>query len=182
MGFVEDDGASLGKNAGVGSVAGLLLDGEVGEEEVVVDDDDVGFKGFAAHGDDEAVLPVRAGLAEAGFGARVELVPEWRVLGELVDLGAVAGRGGFFPGGDGVELRDVFEAGEDGAGAEGVELVLAEIVGAALHVADLERAVLFSEDGFEKGDVLEVELLLEVFGAGGDDDALLALAGEAEGG
>ena len=38
------------------------------------------------------------------------------------------------------------------------------------------------EDGFEKGEVLEVELLLEVFGAGGDDDALLAIAGEAEGG
>ena len=47
---------------------------------------------------------------------------------------------------------------------------------AAFHVADLQRA----EEGFEEGDVLEEELLLQVFGAGGDDDALLALAGEAE--
>ena len=80
--------------------------------------------------------------------------------------------------GDVVELVDLFEAVEERVVAEGVELVLAEIVAAALHVADFERA----EEGFEEGDVLEVELLLEVFGAGGDDDALLALAGEAEGG
>ncbi len=35
---------------------------------------------------------------------------------------------------------------------------------------------------FEEGDVLEVELLLQVLGAGGDDDALAAFAGEAQGG
>ena len=53
--------------------------------------------------------------------------------------------------------------------------MFAEVVAAAFHVADFERA----EDGFEEGDVLEVELLLEVFCAGGDDDALLVLAGQA---
>ena len=77
-----------------------------------------------------------------------------------------------------MELVDLFEAVEEWVAAEGVELVLAEVVAAAFHVADFERA----EDGFEEGDVLEVELLLEVFGAGGDDDALLVLAGEAQGG
>ena len=77
-----------------------------------------------------------------------------------------------------VELVDLFEAVEKGVAAEGVELVLAEVVAAAFHVADSERA----EDGFEEGNVLEVELLLEVFGAGGDDDALLVLAGEPESG
>ena len=71
VGLVEDDGGGFGKNAGVGSVGCLLFDGEVGEEEVVVDDDDVGLERFAAHGGDEAVLPVGAGLAEAGFGAGV---------------------------------------------------------------------------------------------------------------
>jgi len=77
-----------------------------------------------------------------------------------------------------VELVDLFEAAEDRVVAEGVELLLAEVVGAALHVADLERA----EDGFEERDVFEEELFLEVFGAGGDDDALLLLAGAFEGG
>ena len=71
VGLVEDDGGGFGEDAGVGGIGGLLLDGEVGEEEVVVDDDDVGFERFAAHGGDEAVLPVGAGLAEAGFGAGV---------------------------------------------------------------------------------------------------------------
>ncbi len=54
MGFVEDDGGGLGQNAGVGCIGGLLLDAEIGEEEVVVDDDNVRLERFAAHGGDEA--------------------------------------------------------------------------------------------------------------------------------
>ena len=77
---------------------------------------------------------------------------------------------------DVVELVDLFEAVEERVVAQGVELVAAEIVGAALHVADLQRA----EEGFEEGDVFEEELLLQIFCAGGDDDALLALSGEAQ--
>ena len=86
--------------------------------------------------------------------------------------------GGLLPRGDGVELLDLFEAVEQRGVAQRVELVLAEIVAAALHVADLQRA----EERFEEGDVLEEELLLQILGAGGDDDALLALAREAQGG
>ncbi len=62
--------------------------------------------------------------------------------------------------------------------AQRVELVAAEIVCPPLHVADLER----TEKGFEEGDVFEEELLLQIFGAGGDDDALLALASEPQSG
>ena len=94
-------------------------------------------------------------------------------------FGAVAGGGGLLPGGDVVELLDLIEAAEERGVAECVELVAAEIVGAALHVADLEVIL---QDGLKEGDVLEVELLLQVFGAGGDDDALsCAPAGEAQG-
>ena len=74
-----------------------------------------------------------------------------------------------------VELIDLFEAVEDWVVAQRVELVAAEIVAAALHVADLQRA----EERFEEGDILEEELFLQVFCAGGDDDALLAFAGQA---
>src|SRR3978361_1788491 len=101
VGFVEDDEGGFGEDAGVWSSACLLLDGEVGEEEVVIDDDEVGLERLAAHGGDEAGLEVGAGLAEAGLGAGVELGPEEGGLGEGVDLGAVAGEGGFLPGGDG---------------------------------------------------------------------------------
>jgi hypothetical protein len=174
--LVEEDGCGGGEDACVGGRASLQLDGHVGEEEVVVDDDEVGLERLAAHGGDEAALPIGAGLAEAGLAARVDLGPECGVLGQHVDLCAVAGCGGLLPGGDGVELADLFEAGKQRRIAQRVELVLAEVVVASLHVADLERA----EDGFEEGDVLEVELLLKVLCSGGDDDALLAFAGEAE--
>ena len=49
----------------------------------------------------------------------------------------------------------------------------AEVVGAALHVADAQAA----EQRFEKGNVAEVELVLQGLGAGGDDDALAGAQG-----
>ncbi len=176
VGFVEDYGGGFGEDSGIRGAGGLLLDGEVGEEEVMVDDDEVGLERLAAHLRDEAGLPVGAGLAEADFAAGVELVPERGGFGEFVDVGAVTSSGGALPLQDGVELRNVVEAGEDGIVAEGVKLLLAEVVGAALHVADSQRA----EQRFEERDVLEEELLLQIFCAGGDDDALLLVAGAAE--
>jgi hypothetical protein len=111
------------------------------------------------------------------LGAGVEFVPERGGFRQLVNFGAVAGLGVFLPRGDGVELGDLLEAIEQRSGAQGVELVATEVVASALHVADLQRA----EDAFEEWDILEEELFLQIFRAGGDDDALLALAGEAEG-
>jgi len=55
--------------------------------------------------------------------------------------------------------------------------VPAQVVAAALHVTDIERA----EDRFQEGNVLEEELLLQIFRACRDDDALLAFAGQAQG-
>ena len=43
VGFVEDDGSGFGQDACVGGVGCLLLDVEVGEEQVVVDDDEFRF-------------------------------------------------------------------------------------------------------------------------------------------
>src|SRR5271156_5611457 len=166
MRLVEDDDAGFGEYARVGRGAGLQFDGEIGEEEVVVDDDDVALGGAAAHFGNEAALVVGAALAEAGLAARVKLGPELAGLGQIVELDAVAGLGGPLPLGDLMVLRDLFEPVEDGLIAQGVELVAAEIVGAALHIADPER----TEKGFEEGDVLEKELLLEIFRAGRDDD------------
>ena len=180
MGFVEDDGTGGGKDAGIGCVTGLQLDVEVGEKEVVVDDDDFGLERLASHAGDEAVFPIRAGLAETGVGAGVELVPEQGVFGDAGEFGAVAGGGRGLPCGDVVELLDFFQARQHGGVAQGVEFGLAEIVGAPFHVADIERTVLIAEHGLKKGNVLEVELLLQVLGAGGDDDTLATLAGEAE--
>ena len=75
MRLVEDDGACRRQNPCVGRVGSLLLDVEIGEEQVVIDDDEVRLECLAAHLGDEAVLPIRAGLAQAGFCPRIELVP-----------------------------------------------------------------------------------------------------------
>ena len=77
------------------------------------------------------------------------------------------------PLGDLAVLVDFFQAGQDGLVAQGEELVAAEVVGAALHVADAQLA----EQGFEEGNVAEEELVLQGLGAGGDDDALAGAEG-----
>jgi len=55
--------------------------------------------------------------------------------------------------------------------------LLAEVVGPAFHVADAQR----TEERFEEGNVFEEKLFLKIFCAGRDDDALLMLAGAAQG-
>ncbi len=144
--FVEDDAGGRGQDSGVGSFLGGELDREVGEEEMVVDDDDVALGGLAAHGGDEAALELGALAADAVLGAGVELAPERAGLGKGGEFGAVAGVGFLVPVEQGAELVDLIEAVEDGLAGEVVELFAAEIVLTALHVADLE-ALLGRADG-----------------------------------
>ena len=47
--LVEDHSCGFGQNACVGRVGCLLLDAEVGEEEMVIDDDDLRLERLAAH-------------------------------------------------------------------------------------------------------------------------------------
>ncbi len=80
-------------------------------------------------------------LAEAGVGARVELVPESAGFGQFGEFGAVAGLRRFLPGGDGAEVLDLFQAAEHGLVGEVVELFAAEIIVASFHVADAQLAI-----------------------------------------
>ena len=76
--LVEDDGAGGGKDAGIGGRRGLQLDGHVGEEEMVVDDDDVGLERLAPHRGDEAasqsgqVWPRQASPRASSLGHRAD--------------------------------------------------------------------------------------------------------------
>ena len=168
VGLVEDDGGRFRENAGVGSVAGGETDRSVGEEEMVIDDDQVGLEGPAAHLGDEAAAVVGACAAETGFRAGIELVPEGGGLGEGGKLGAVAGFSDLLPLSDLAVLFDLVEARKNGLVAEGEEFAAAKVVGAALHVADAKLA----EEGFKKRDIAEKELVLEGLGPGRNDDAL----------
>ena len=91
VGFVENHGAGLGQNSGIGRVLGLLLDREIGKKQMMVDDDDVALHRLAMHLGDEAAVPGAAFLSQAGVGAGVDLVPERAGLGKRRQFGAVAG-------------------------------------------------------------------------------------------
>src|SRR5438445_112053 len=79
--LVEDHNSGVGKDSGVGRALGLLLDSEVGEKQMMIDDDDVTLGCAAAHLGDEALVPRTALLSSASVGAGVELVPQGAGLG-----------------------------------------------------------------------------------------------------
>ncbi len=107
--LVKDDSAGLRQDAGIGCAASdFLLDAEIGEEEMVVHDDDVALERLAPHLGDEALFEVGAGLSEAGLGAGVHLLPELAVLRRRIELNTVAGGGRLLPLDDLVELIDLF--------------------------------------------------------------------------
>ena len=86
MGLVKDDGTDIGQNAGIGRVLRSLLDGEVGKEQVVVDDNDVALQCSPVHFRDKAALPRTAFLTEAGLSAGVQFVPETAGFGQRRQL------------------------------------------------------------------------------------------------
>ena len=72
---------------------GALPHRRVGAQQVMIDDDDVGVGGALPHARDEAVVVARTLGADAVFGAGGDVVPERRVLRQILELGAVAGLG-----------------------------------------------------------------------------------------
>ena len=81
------------RRAGRDHLAVLALPhGRVGAQQMVIDDDDVGFRGALAHQRDEAVAVARALGAEARVGFGGDLLPQRQVFGQVAQLRAVAGR------------------------------------------------------------------------------------------
>ena len=148
---------------------------EIGEEQVVIDDDDVAFLRALVHQRDEAALELGHFWPVHRSRARVDLGPGGAGFGQRLDLGAIADFGGLLPLADDLEIGDLFQAGEHRLLFGVVDLLPAGVVVAALHVADLERP---REVLLQKRNVLEEELFLQILGAGGNDDAL---AGEHRG-
>ena len=146
-----------------------LLHREVGAQQVVVHDHDVGFQRALAHARHPAGVELRAGLADAVLAGGRDLAPEVDAVRQVLDLGAVAGLGRGRPVLDRAEERDLVEAAEAAGLAEGAEAEEAEVV----RRGPSSTATLRSrpERAGQERDVLGDELLLEVLGAGGDDDA-----------
>ena len=166
VGFVEHHGVVLGQNA---AFVIFVFDRQVGEKQVVVDDDDVALGGPLVHQGDEAALEIGTLLAGAQVAARVHFGPRGGVFGQGLDFRAVAEFGGLLPFADDFEIGHLFQAGEHGLFFGVVDFLPAGVVIAALHVADFQRP---REMLLEKRDVFEKQLLLEILGAGGDHHAL----------
>ncbi len=146
------------------------LHGQIREEQVVIDDNDVALLRALVHGGNEAALKLRTLLAGAEIAARVDLSPSGARFGQRLDLGAVAGLGGLLPLADDAEVGDFFQALQDWLAFRIVNFLAAGVIATTLHVAGAQRPQML----FEKGNVFEEELFLQVLGAGGNHHPLAA--------
>ena len=163
MRLVDDRVVALGDHLAVGA----LPDRRVGAEQVMVDDHHVRFRRALAHFRDVAFAVLRAVVAETGLRLRRNVVPQRRILLEPAELRAIAGVGAAPPF---IDRRHEIHR-RRRMGTQLIEPVQAEIVGAALHVG---RAEGHAQRGAQRRNVLEVDLLLEVLRARGDQRALAA--------
>src|SRR6266478_3086655 len=67
MRLVEDHRAYVRQDAGIGRVLCLLLDRQIGKEQMMVDDDDVAFHRPPMHLRNKAPIPFAALLPETGI-------------------------------------------------------------------------------------------------------------------
>ena len=106
----------------------------------MVDDDDVAFECAPPHLGDEAAVELLAIGADAAIGTRVELGPQVAGLGQLGQLGTVAGLGRLLPVADDAELVDFLETVQHRLRRQVVKLFAAEIIAAPFHVTDAQLA------------------------------------------
>ena len=130
MGFVEDDGVGFGQQVR----DAFFAQHQVGHEERVVDDDDVGLLCLAARLDDKAVADARTFLAQAVFAGGCDALPDVGVFGHLRQVAAVARFG------DAREHLDLAQLLDFGAGFERafvalqtLQVVMTHVVAAALE-------------------------------------------------
>ena len=165
VGFVDHHGRARRNHLAVGA----LPHRGVRAQQVVVDDDHVRFGRPLPHLRDEALLVGGALRADAVLRRRREVVPERQVVGQVLDLGPVPGGGPFDPPGELVE--DAAFGQRQRAGrfrARRLEAVQAEVVAAPLHVRGAE---VDAERFPQVRQVLVEDLVLQVPGAGRDEDA-----------
>ena len=125
------------------------------------------------HFGNEAAVKRTAFLAQAGFGAGVELGPQRARFGQRRQFSAIASLRCLLPGSYGAVLLNFLETAEHGLVSQVVEFFSAEIIAPPLHVADAQLAVaIWIERLLQERNVFVEKLLLQILGAGGNQDAL----------
>ena len=164
VGLVQHEGVGARQDL----AEALALDREVGEQQVMVDHQHVGFLRRAPRLDHEAVLVEGALGAEAVLRGRGHARPHAGVLGHAGQLGDVAGLGARGPAAHQGELRD-FGAAAEAAFVDGaVEAMTAQVVRAALEQRGLQAR---TEHFAHARQVAVEELVLQGLGPGRHDHA-----------
>src|SRR5437588_446898 len=140
---------------------------------MVIDNNDVAFHCTAVHFSNEAAIELAAFLPQTLVRAGIQAWPQRARFRQRRHLGSISRLGASFPLCNGAVLLDFFQATEHRLSGEVVELLPAQIIVASLHVADAQMSFTFGKErALEKRNVLAEELLLQIFGSGGDDYAL----------
>ncbi len=162
--LVEDHRRVIGNDSGEVLVPGR----KIGEKQMVVDDNDVALVRPLPHLGQEASLELRAALSGAKVPPRVQLRPRRAVLGQRDDLRPVPRLCRLLPLPDHLEIGDLLQAAQHRLPRGVVNLLAAGVIGAPLHVTDLQR---LRYQLLQQRNVLEIQLLLQVLGAGGNHHA-----------
>lgn len=158
MCFVEDDRVRTRQQLGHPGIA----QHDVREEQVMIDDDDVRLLRLAARLHHEAVLVMRAFLAEAVVAGRRDHRPHGRRLRHARELGLVAALRELREADDVLQVRGVLPRRQAAVVGRALQIVMAQVVRAALEHRDRHG---HRERVAHRRDVALEQLILQVLRA-----------------
>ncbi len=162
MGLVDDEGLRARQDF----AETLLLQREVGQQQMVVDHHQIRFLRTLACTHHEAVAPERTIRAHAVVHRGGDHRQQWRIIGQAIQLGHVAVLAAPGPGHDALELRHLLGAAEARLAARLIQTVTAQVVGPALQ----QRGTMaHPQRRTHARQVAVIELVLQRAGAGGHD-------------
>jgi len=165
MGFVEDH-RSVIRQTLTELIPAYV---EIREEQVVVDDHDVGCVRSGTHACNETRLVFRTLLPDTHVATSVYPIPKRKIFRKIDEFASISGLSFVRPPANGVELIHLIKAVENGLMLGLVNTIQASIVSAALHI---RRRELLWQDLLQERNVLFHQLFLQILGAGRDDDPL----------
>ncbi len=168
MGFVEYHRVARGQELRQAFVA----QHHVGEEQMMVDHDDVGLERRLARFQHEAFGMVGTVGAKTVVAGRRHQRPDRRVLGDVGDQTLVACLARAGKGDDLREMAGIFARRQTAFGRGAFEMVVADVVGAALEERERDR---HAERGAHERQIALEELVLQRLRTRGDDDLAAVL-------
>ena len=163
MRLVEDHRVAPGQQIG----ETLVLEHDVGEEQMVIDHDDVRGERIPACLHDEALCVVRAFATEAILAGRRHLAPNAGIVGHVGELGLVSAFGVAGEGLDSLEITNVGARREAVLQPGALEMIVADIIRPALEQCDGDRDL---ECVADQGQVTAEKLVLKRLRPGRHDD------------